>query len=70
MTIIMLGYTDVKGTDAYNMALGTRRAQAAKDYIVSKGVPANRVILETRGERRQIAGTGCSRPPRCGNAVR
>jgi outer membrane protein OmpA-like peptidoglycan-associated protein len=57
MTIIMLGYTDVKGTDAYNMELGTRRAQAAKDYIVKQGILPYRVILETRGERRQIAGS-------------
>ena len=53
MTIIMLGYTDVVGTDAYNMALGWRRAQAAKDYIVSQGIATNRVIIETRGERMQ-----------------
>jgi outer membrane protein OmpA-like peptidoglycan-associated protein len=53
MTIIMLGYTDVVGTDAYNMALGTRRAQAAKEYIVSQGIATNRVIIETRGERMQ-----------------
>ena len=53
MTIIMLGYTDVVGTDAYNMALGWRRAQAAKEYIVSQGIATNRVIIETRGERMQ-----------------
>jgi outer membrane protein OmpA-like peptidoglycan-associated protein len=55
MTIVMLGYTDVKGTDAYNMALGTRRAQAAKDYIVSKGIAPSRVVIDSRGERQQIA---------------
>ncbi|HUX35158.1 MAG TPA: OmpA family protein, partial [Gemmatimonadaceae bacterium] len=54
MTIVIGGYTDVIGTDAYNMALGERRAQAAKDYIVSKGIAANRIIVETKGERQQI----------------
>lgn len=55
ITVIMAGYTDVTGTDAYNMALGTRRAQAAKDYIVAGGIAASRVIIESRGERQQLA---------------
>ncbi len=54
MSIMMSGYTDVKGTDAYNMALGTRRAQAAKDYLVSQGIAANRIIIDSKGEREQI----------------
>jgi peptidoglycan-associated lipoprotein len=54
MTIAIMGYTDVKGTDAYNMALGERRAQSAKDYIVGKGIDASRVIIESKGERQQI----------------
>jgi peptidoglycan-associated lipoprotein len=54
MTIAILGYTDDKGTDAYNMALGERRAQAAKDYIVAHGIDASRVIIESKGERVQI----------------
>ncbi|HEU4988966.1 MAG TPA: OmpA family protein [Gemmatimonadaceae bacterium] len=54
MTIVIRGYTDVVGTDAYNMALGERRAQAAKDYIVSKGIAPSRIILQSRGERQQI----------------
>lgn len=54
MTIVIGGYTDVTGTDAYNLALGSRRAQAAKDYIVSKGIDASRIIVETKGERQQI----------------
>ena len=54
MTIVVLGYTDVTGTDAYNMALGSRRAQAAKDYLVAGGIAASRVIIESKGERQQI----------------
>lgn len=57
MTVVLLGHTDVKGTDAYNMALGTRRAAAAKSYIVSRGVSADRVIIESKGERQQVAPT-------------
>jgi outer membrane protein OmpA-like peptidoglycan-associated protein len=55
MTIVMVGYTDLKGTDAYNMALGERRAEAAKAYIVSRGIDAGRVLLESKGERQQIS---------------
>lgn len=55
MAISIMGYTDVTGTDAYNMALGTRRAQAAKDYIVSRGIVSNRITIESKGERQQIA---------------
>jgi outer membrane protein OmpA-like peptidoglycan-associated protein len=54
MTIVIRGYTDVVGTDAYNMALGERRAQAAKDYIVSKGIDQSRIIVQSKGERQQI----------------
>jgi outer membrane protein OmpA-like peptidoglycan-associated protein len=54
MTIVLLGYTDVTGTDAYNMALGGRRAEAARDFIVARGIAADRVIVESRGERQQI----------------
>jgi outer membrane protein OmpA-like peptidoglycan-associated protein len=54
LTIVVLGYTDLKGTDAYNMALGERRADAAKAYLVAKGIAETRVIVESRGERHQI----------------
>ncbi|MEP6992372.1 MAG: OmpA family protein, partial [bacterium] len=57
MGIAMVGFTDVVGTDKYNMALGERRAQAAKDYIVSHGIAADRVEIISRGERRQIPNT-------------
>lgn len=55
MSVALSGFTDVRGTDAYNMALGTRRAQAAKDYIVQRGIAASRVSIESNGERQQIA---------------
>ena len=54
MTIVMVGYTDVNGTDAYNMALGERRAEAAKSYIVSRGIDGGRVLVESKGKRAQI----------------
>jgi peptidoglycan-associated lipoprotein len=55
MTVDVLGYTDVKGSDAYNMALGGRRANATKAYLVSQGVAGDRITIESKGEREQIA---------------
>lgn len=54
MSVMIVGYTDHFGTSAYNMALGEQRAGAAKSYIVSHGVDANRVIVESRGERQPV----------------
>jgi outer membrane protein OmpA-like peptidoglycan-associated protein len=45
------GYTDDRGNDDYNSRLGARRATVAKDYLVSKGIAANRIMTATRGEQ-------------------
>lgn len=50
MKIVITGYASSPGTETYNMALGLRRANAARDYLISKGVAANRVEIATRGE--------------------
>jgi len=54
MSVMIVGYTDSFGSSAYNVALGEQRANAAKSYIVSHGVDANRVIVESRGERQPV----------------
>lgn len=54
MTIAISGYTDLIGTDAYNMALGERRANASKAYLVSKGIDGNRVTVESKGQSNPI----------------
>ena len=53
--IIAVGHTDSVGTEAYNQALSERRANAVKDYLVSKGVEKNRVYTEGKGEKQPIA---------------
>jgi OOP family OmpA-OmpF porin len=53
--IIAVGHTDSVGTDAYNQRLSVRRADAVKDYLVSKGVEKNRVYTEGKGEKQPIA---------------
>jgi len=55
MRILIVGNTDNRGTAAYNLALGTRRAEAVRDYLVAKGVGSSRIQLETRGETQPIA---------------
>jgi outer membrane protein OmpA-like peptidoglycan-associated protein len=54
MTISIVGHTDEAGTGAYNMALGMRRAEAAKAYIVSRGINADRIVIESRGESQPV----------------
>jgi len=55
--VTVVGHTDAKGTDEYNMALGQRRADAVRDYIVRRGYPADHVApAESRGERDLIPG--------------
>lgn len=53
--IIAVGHTDSVGTDAYNQKLSIRRAEAVKSYIISKGVEANRVYTEGKGEKQPVA---------------
>lgn len=53
--IIAVGNTDSVGTDAYNMALGQRRAQSVKAYLVSKGVDASRIYTESKGKSNPVA---------------
>jgi peptidoglycan-associated lipoprotein len=44
------GHADERGTSEYNLALGSKRAQSAKDYLVTLGVPAQRLSTISYGE--------------------
>ena len=50
MRITVTGYASQQGTRAYNTALGLRRAEAARDFLVSQGVEKSRIEIATRGE--------------------
>lgn len=53
--IIAVGNTDSVGTDAYNIALGQRRAQSVKTYLVSKGVDGSHIYTESKGKSNPVA---------------
>ena len=53
--IIAVGHTDSVGTDAYNQSLSTKRSDAVKAYLVSKGIEKNRIYTEGKGETSPIA---------------
>lgn len=55
MRIVIEGNADERATDAYNMALGRRRSEAAKAYLVSKGVDPVRIVVTSEGERQPTA---------------
>src|SRR5204862_5740991 len=44
--ILAVGHTDSIGSNAYNQKLSMRRAEAVKAYLVSKGVPADRISID------------------------
>ncbi len=48
--ISITGYTDANGSEAYNLALGSRRASAVKDYLMKKGIPGEQLVINSRGE--------------------
>ena len=48
------GHCDDRGSDEYNLALGNRRAQAAKQYLVSHGIDAGRIETQSWGEERPL----------------
>ena len=51
----MEGHADEQGTREYNIALGARRADAVKNYLIAQGVAGDRVQTVSYGKERPIA---------------
>ena len=49
------GHADERGTREYNLALGARRAQVSRDYLVSRGIQAQRMRTISYGKERPVA---------------
>jgi peptidoglycan-associated lipoprotein len=54
LLLIVEGHCDERGTEAYNLALGERRARSARDYLVAQGVAADRITTISYGEERPV----------------
>ena len=54
-TVTIIGHTDNTGSDAINNPLSVDRANAARDYLVSRGVARNRILTDGRGAREPVA---------------
>jgi peptidoglycan-associated lipoprotein len=50
--VLIEGHTDERGTDAYNVALGERRAKTTQNYLVSHGIDSRRISIISYGENR------------------
>jgi len=55
ITVVVEGHADERGTREYNLALGERRANSAKDYLVTLGVSPSRIKTISYGEERPVA---------------
>ena len=55
VTITVEGHTDERGTREYNLALGDRRANSTKDYLISLGIDPNRIKTISYGKERPVA---------------
>lgn len=55
MEVRIVGHTDATGSDSINNPLSVNRAQSARNYLVSRGVAAQRISIDGRGSREPIA---------------
>jgi peptidoglycan-associated lipoprotein len=54
LRISVTGHCDERGSDEYNLALGNRRALAAREYLVNRGIAADRISTASRGEEQPM----------------
>ena len=54
VTVVVEGHADERGTREYNLALGERRANAAKDYLMTYGISSDRITVLSYGKERPV----------------
>ena len=54
INVVLEGHADERGTREYNLALGERRANSAKDYLMTYGISSNRISVTSYGKERPI----------------
>ena len=54
VNVVVEGHADERGTREYNLALGERRANAAKDYLMTYGISSNRISVISYGKERPV----------------
>ena len=54
LNIVLEGHADERGTREYNLALGERRANSAKDYLMTYGISSNRISVLSYGKERPV----------------
>ena len=54
INVVLEGHADERGTREYNLALGERRANAAKDYLMTYGISENRISVISYGKERPV----------------
>ena len=54
INVVLEGHADERGTREYNLALGERRANSAKDYLMTYGISSNRVSVISYGKERPV----------------
>src|SRR5688572_32856508 len=53
--VLIVGHTDADGSESYNMNLSQRRADAARNFLVSQGIPADRIRTQALGESEPVS---------------
>ena len=54
LTVVLEGHADERGTREYNLALGERRANSAKDYLMTYGISSDRISVISYGKERPV----------------
>ncbi|MBT9433298.1 porin OmpA [Candidatus Sodalis endolongispinus] len=59
-SVVVLGYTDRIGTEQYNQKLSQERAQSVVSYLVSKGIPSDKISARGMGKSNPVTGNTCN----------